>query len=149
MQRRAMIWALAECLGITIERPEVPTPAPTAAAPMLRMLEDSLAELAPAAGHERYKQHAVAQLARCLTRYDAVGPELDRQDTEEIGALLGRTFADRADADRALEAFVRTAGPESDAALVQCFARQVERMVFALEPVADLVDGFDLAPAHL
>jgi hypothetical protein len=149
MQRRALVWALAECIGISIERPLPPTPAPTAAAPMLAMLEDSIAQQPPAAGFDRYQQHALAQLARCLARVDAVGPELDAQTTAEIATILGRDLADRAEADRELERFVLSAGPEADAALVGCFARQVERTVFALEPVADLVDGFDLAPAHL
>ncbi|HEY2332719.1 MAG TPA: phosphotransferase family protein [Acidimicrobiales bacterium] len=149
MQRRALVWALAECIGVDVERPSPPTPAPTAAAPMLAMLEDSIAQQPPATGFDRYQQHALAQLARCLIRLDAVGPELDRQTTDEMGAILGRTFADRAEADAELEGFVQAAGPEADAALVRCFTRQVERTVFALEPVADLVDGFDLAPARL
>ncbi|MGE0796427.1 MAG: phosphotransferase family protein [Acidimicrobiia bacterium] len=149
MQRRALLWALAECIGVTIDRPEPPAPAPTAAAPLLRMLEDSLAQLAPATGFERYQQLSVGLLARCLTRLDEVGPELDRQTVEEYSAVLGRPYGDRREAERDLEAFVRSAGPESDAALVQCFARQVERQVFALEPVADRVAGFDLAPVVL
>ncbi|MCW2621973.1 MAG: aminoglycoside phosphotransferase [Frankiales bacterium] len=147
MQRRTLVWALAECLGLEVERPAPPAPAESPRAAMHVMLQDSLAQLTPGSGIDRYTQAAVATLARCLAHADAVGPELERQDIAEIGSLLGSSFDDRASADRALEEFVLTAGPESDAALAQCFARQVERMVHLLEPVADRVAGYDLAPA--
>jgi aminoglycoside phosphotransferase (APT) family kinase protein len=149
MQRRTLVWALAECLGLEIERPAPPAPAVSPRAPMHAMLQDSLAQLTPGSGIDRYTQRAVALLARCLAHADAVGPELEQQDLAAIGSVLGRSFDDRAAADRALEEFVLAAGPESDAALVQCFAGQVERQVHQLEPVADRVAGYDLAPASL
>lgn len=149
MQRRALVWALAECLGVNVERPEPPTSAPTRDAPMLRMLEDQLAQLVSAPGHEGYQQQAVALLARCLTRADAVGAELDAQTASEFAAVLGQPVAGMDEANRLLEAFVLDAGPEADADLVRCFTRQVERLVFALEPVADRVVGYDLEPATL
>jgi aminoglycoside phosphotransferase (APT) family kinase protein len=149
MQRRALVWALAECLGVTVDRPAAPAPEATRATPMLRMLEDSIRQLPPASGYEKYQQRALLTLARCIGRVDAVGRRLDEQDLDEAGRLLGHRPADVAQADRELERFVGTAGPDSDAALVQFFARQVERQVHALEPVADRVAGQDLAPVVL
>ena len=174
MQRRALVWALAECIGVTIERPTCPVLVPaddptgrqvgstpsavgrqsaigqqSAIAPMLMMLEDSLAQMAPGTGIARYQHQTTALLAACATQTDAVGPELDRATAAEWGAVLGRPVDDLRAAAADMERFVRTAGPEFDTALAQCFARQVERMVFALEPVADRVRGYDLVPVDL
>jgi aminoglycoside phosphotransferase (APT) family kinase protein len=146
MQRRAAIWALAECLGVTIDPPLAPEPAPTTAAPMLHMLADLLAQLQPASGVDRYPRHALGMMAKCLIHNDGVGAQLDRQTTDEFGAILGRYYDTRLAADHDLEQFVRTAGPEWDVALVQCFARQIERQVLALAPIADYVAGYALAP---
>ena len=149
MQRRALVWALAECIGVSVDRPSAPTPCPSPLAPMVAMLDDSLAQLHPGTGMDRYHQHATALLTRCVARADAVGPDLDLATAAEWGAILGRRVDDLREAAPAMERFVRDAGADSDASLVQCFARQVERMVFALEPVADRVRGYDLAPVVL
>ena len=149
MQRRALVWALTECMGVTIDRPEAPTASPSPLAPMLNMLDDSLAQLRPTTGADRYQQHATALLARCVARADAVGPELDRATAREWSAFLQEPVDDLGGAAVDMEGFVRAAGPDEDAALVQCFARQVERMVFALEPVADRVRGYDLVAVEL
>jgi aminoglycoside phosphotransferase (APT) family kinase protein len=149
MQRRALVWALAECIGVAVERPSPPTPQPTSIGPVLAMLEDAVAQLPAAEGPGRYQLQATALLARCARRADAVRPGLDRQTTAEIEAVLGHGFDDLEAAERELEQHVLRTGPESDAALAQLFARQVERAVFVLEPVADRVAGYDLAPVVL
>jgi aminoglycoside phosphotransferase (APT) family kinase protein len=152
MQRRALIWALGECIGVAIERPAAPqlvSPQPSAIAPMLMMVEDSLAQLPPGAGIARYQQQASVLLARCAVRADAVGPELDSATAAEWSVLLGRPVHDLRAAAADMERFVRNAGPEFDGAIARCFARQVERMVFALEPIADRVTGYDLVPVDL
>lgn len=149
MQRRALVWALAECTEVAVAPLPAPVPAPTPAAPMLHMLEDALAQLGPATGYDRYQQQAAIVLARCLTRYDEVGPGVAQQDLKEIGALLGRELPERRTADRALEEHVSRIGAGGDAALVTLFVRQVERQVHALEPLADRVAGYDLSPVVL
>lgn len=149
MQRRALVWALAECAAVAVPLPPEPVPAPTPAARLIRMLEDSLAQLGPAAGHVRYQQQAALSLARCLSRYDEVGPSLAHDDLEEISALLGRELPDRTAADRALEEFVARVGADADEPLVTLFVRQVERQVHALEPLADRVAGYRLPPVDL
>ena len=146
MQRRAAIWALAECLGVTIERPVAPEPKPTTAAPMLHMLRDLLGQLQPPSSLDRYPHYALGMMANCLLHHDEVGAQLDRDTTDEFGAILGRRYETRLEADRDLEQFVRIAGPESDRVLVQCFARQIERQVLALAPIAGYVAGYALAP---
>lgn len=146
MQRRAAIWALAECLGVTIERPVAPEPISTTAAPMLIMLQDLLAQLQPPSSLDRYPHYALGMMAQCLIHHDGVGAQLDRETTDDFGAILGRHYETRLEADRDLEHFVRTAGPESDRLLVQCFARQIERQVLAFAPIAGYVVGYALAP---
>lgn len=146
MQRRALVWALAECVGVVIDRPAPPDPRPTAAGPLLAMLGDAVQQLPAATGHDRYQQQALAVLVRCVARGDAVREELDHATQQERLALLDRPSDEPA---LALEALVRAAGPERDAELVQCFAREVEREVFLLEPVADRVAGYDLTPVVL
>jgi hypothetical protein len=149
MQRRALVWALAECIGVSIDPPVLPTAMESALSPMLVMLSDSLAQLQPARGMDGYQQRATALLARCVARTNEVGPPLDRATAAEYAAILGLSADDLRALYPEMESFVVAAGPDSDIALVQCFARQVERMVFALEPVADRVVGYALAPVDL
>jgi aminoglycoside phosphotransferase (APT) family kinase protein len=149
MQRRTLVWALAECVGVEIDRPARPTPAPTAQTPLLRMVEDSLAQLEPATKQDRYRQRSLALLARCATHAESVRSELDAQTAAESAALVGATPQALHDSATALEAFVQTADATQDAALVQLLARQVERSVLTYEPLADRLVGYDLAPVVL
>jgi aminoglycoside phosphotransferase (APT) family kinase protein len=153
MQRRALVWALSECLGVPVDMPQAPSVTasgtPSRVEPMIRMLKDSLDQFPPATGMGRYQQHATGLLAQCLLQTDLVGPELDAATCAEYGAILGKTVASVSEAQALMEPFVREAGPELDVALIQCFARQVERLVFSLEPVADRVTGYALVPVQL
>jgi aminoglycoside phosphotransferase (APT) family kinase protein len=153
MQRRALVWALSECLGVSVDMPAAPSIGapgqPSRVEPMIRMLNDALAQHPPTAGMGRYQQQATALLGQCLLQSDLVGPELDAATCVEYGAILGETVSGVREAQAVMEPFVLKAGPESDVALIRCFARQVERMVFALQPVADRVTGYALAPVTL
>jgi aminoglycoside phosphotransferase (APT) family kinase protein len=149
MQRRTLVWALAECLDVAIDRPAVVPPTPSARAPVLRMLEDAIGQLTPATKQDRYQQRSLSLLARCATHADAVGPELDAQSTAEIARLTGTTPGSRADADRALERFVLSAGAEHDTELARLLGRDVERSVLTYAPLADRLVGYDLAPVVL
>jgi hypothetical protein len=149
MQRRTLVWALAECLGLEIRLPDPVEPRPSPVGPVLRMLEDTLDQLPPGTGYERYQRQSAVLLARCATHADSVRPQLDAQTVEEVARLLGTSLADLPTAQRELEAFVLQAGPQHDAALVALLARQVERAVLALEPVADRVAGYALEPVVL
>jgi aminoglycoside phosphotransferase (APT) family kinase protein len=149
MQRRTLVWALAECVGVEISRPEAPKAAPTAQAPVLRMVEDAIAQLAPASKQDRYRQRSLALLARCATHADAVQAELDAQTAAEFAALTGTPPMDRRQSDHALEQLVLTADPSRDAELVHALARQVERSVLTYLPLADRLVGYDLAPVVL
>jgi aminoglycoside phosphotransferase (APT) family kinase protein len=145
MQRRTLVWALAECVDVEVPPPDPVSPRPSAVGPLLRMLEDALEQLPAGVGYERYQRQSAALLARCATHADGVRPELDAQTAQEIGDLLGRDPVDLAAASQELEAFVAAAGPEHDTALVTLLHRQVERSVLSLEPVADRVAGYALA----
>jgi len=62
-----------------------------------------------------------------LQRVDALAPRFDGDDLEEIGSLLGRSFADLREADAALEQHVLEAGPEEDVDLLRYFYRRTLR----------------------
>jgi aminoglycoside phosphotransferase (APT) family kinase protein len=153
MQRRALVWALSECVGVPVDIPVAPSAArttgPSRVEPMIRMLSDALDQFPPATGIGRYQQQATRLLAQCLLQAEVVGPELDAATCAEYEAILGVSVAGVSEAQAFMERFVLAAGPESDVALIQCFSRQVERMVFSLEPVADRVTGYALANVKL
>jgi aminoglycoside phosphotransferase (APT) family kinase protein len=153
MQRRALVWALSECVGVPVDMPAAPSIGgpnePSRVEPMIRMLNDALAQYPPATGMGRYQQQATSLLAQCLLQTDRVGPELDTATCAEYSAILGERVTSVGEAQASMESFVLAAGPESDTALIGCFARQVERLVFSLAPVADRVTGYALAAVKL
>ncbi len=63
-------------------------------------------------------------------------------DLDELAALLGTRPADMIAADRMLDAFVRNAGPEQDAALIRLFHRRLLRQCL-------IIAGPDAAADHL
>jgi hypothetical protein len=113
------------------------------------MLADAVGQLTPATRQDRYRHRSLSLLARCATHADEVGAAYDAQTLAEIAALLGTTPTDRGDAHRILETFVQAAGPEHDRELAQLFGRDVERSVLTYAPLADRLEGYDLAPVVL
>ena len=86
--------------------------------------------LAPSADPDpirRYERATAERAARYLARADLLGPELEAEDLDEAGAILGSRPAGWRDADARLEAFVASAGPEHDGHLVRYFHRHVQR----------------------
>jgi aminoglycoside phosphotransferase (APT) family kinase protein len=75
----------------------------------------------------RYERATAERVARYLQRADLLGPELEEEDLDEAGAILGRRPESWSDADARLEAFVQAAGPDDDARLVHYFHRHILR----------------------
>lgn len=127
------------CLQETFDIAPADAPAPageagTPSTALIRMLDDALSRI-PAEGEMQVAQKkAATDLVECLVRMDRMGPDLQRCNLEEIERLLGRRFADRAQADAALEAFVQSAGPEHDAALMRLFQVQEARRMALYGP---------------
>jgi aminoglycoside phosphotransferase (APT) family kinase protein len=149
MQRRTLVWALAECAGVQVDRPDPPVAATTQLTPMLRMVEDTVAQLTAPDRQTRYQQRSLTLLIQCVLAADSTRQALDAETTAEISAVLGQPLADLRSAEQALEDVIATGAIADEPALIQALARQVERQVFALAPLADRVRGYDLAPAVL
>lgn len=73
---------------------------------------------------------------------------LQRQDQHEAELLLGRRFDDYAQMDPALDAFVRSVGPEYDQRLLKLFMSQIERrvQVFGGTAIGASASHIDLPP---
>jgi hypothetical protein len=121
--RRSILLALSKLSGVPL--PELP-PLPARAgenAALIAKLRDTVAGIAAAdPGAEAQKAQAI-ELIEWVSRADDFSAGVVAQDIADVAALLGRPFADWASAEAALDAFVRDAGPEQDAALITLFAR--------------------------
>src|SRR3546814_7366310 len=69
---------------------------------------------------EEQKRQA-QDLIEWVSRADQMGAEAVARDLADVSAYLGQSFEDWASAEAALEAHVRTADPEEDAALIRLF----------------------------
>src|SRR5262249_4806554 len=103
-----------------------------------------VAMLAPSADADpirRYERATAERVARYLARADLLGPELEAEDLDEAGAILGRRPASWSEADARLEAFVQSAGPEHDGRLVHYFHRHILRHETLLEGALRELEG--------
>jgi aminoglycoside phosphotransferase (APT) family kinase protein len=138
---RLCLEVMAHVLGVELEPLELPVPEPTRATPAHGALA-SLLEAGQDRDPIRAFQIANARrLAVWTSRADLYGPALEAQDLDEVAALLGRRPATWSEADEALEKWVATAGPESDAALVRYFQRRFRRHEFLLEGALAELEG--------
>src|SRR3546814_2236947 len=60
-------------------------------------------------------------LIEWISRADQMGAEAVARDLADVSAYLSQSFEDWVSAEAALEAHVRTADPEEDAALIRLF----------------------------
>ena len=103
-----------------------------------------VAMLAPSADPDpirRYERATAERVARYLARADLLGPELEAEDLDEAGAILGRRPASWSEGDARLEAFVQSAGPEHDGRLVHYFHRHILRHETLLEGALRELEG--------
>lgn len=149
MTRRAMLWAIAEVVGIDIE------PAPPVAPPtgyysrVTRVLEGTAARMTattPMDEATRASAMALSQWAGALISVAAANAE---RDLDRVEALLGHRPANGADADRELEEFILAAGPEHDDALLGYFIAQTEARVAEAISLKHRLDPYALEPIRL
>jgi aminoglycoside phosphotransferase (APT) family kinase protein len=136
---RSTLEAIAEYMGMTIERPEMPADAGP---------EDPLAisadwaqqhDVAPALTSPFAKSRAseVSILIRCMERVRRLGSEIERADLDELGALLGHRVSDTAAGNAELDAAIRARRLE-DAPLVRFLGRRTYRLEWLYAPVTQL-----------
>lgn len=146
--RRVVVHALAEAMGVPLQTPVLDIVDSGPNAQLLTMLTDALAQVEVASDFQQTKLRAVGKLVEYLGRGDAMELRLRELERQEAQTLLDRTFADYSDIEAALEAFVKSAGPEHDEALLRLFMAQVERrvLVYGGTAIGASASHIDLPP---
>jgi aminoglycoside phosphotransferase (APT) family kinase protein len=129
MTRRAMLWAMAECLGVTITPPPATTLPEGRSSLVARVLEATLQRIDPNTDMGATDKASAAALIGWVRGQAAAGAVHEAADLDRAGAILGYTPKDWQAADAALERFVLDAGPEHDSMLFDYFVAQTEDRV--------------------
>ena len=139
---RTPIEVIAEGMGLTLDAVPEPAWTPTRQAPAFDAL---VARLGTAPEDETefaaYEREAALRSAEYLRRADAMGPEIEQLNIEDVAALTGERPADAAAADAALEAFVTKASASEDARLLPVLHRRLMRQEWLIEPVMKELRG--------
>jgi aminoglycoside phosphotransferase (APT) family kinase protein len=147
--QRGTIEAIAEAIGSPLERPALPEPPPGEHAPLYELLEENLAhELGPAFddGYFQYRTRLAGRLVRYARNVDRLGPAFGELELDDLGELLGRRPATSEDGAGAIAAFVASAGPEHDEALVHYFYRHAVRREALMAGALGAGEGATLQP---
>jgi aminoglycoside phosphotransferase (APT) family kinase protein len=147
MCRRAMLYGMAEVMGITIPtEPDVVAP-DSRDAILWRVLDATIDRIDtdgnPVATADRAAARTLAEWGRieaCSAVYYA------ERDLDRAAAILGYRPGDWRECDLALEQFVQNAGPEHDAVLFDYFTRQVESRVAQTGSVQRRLAHYALQP---
>lgn len=125
---------IAESVGVTLDA--VPDPEPNSSVPydaapaqlvnMLTCWETEDTAL-------RFHLDTAAVLGTYLERCAIYGASVLSADLADATALTGKPVSNRREADAAVDAFVRAAGPDQDATLVAFFNRWLSRQNFLLQ----------------
>lgn len=133
-------WAfevIAEIKGFELETLPLPTAVPSPRTPLHNRLFGGLRRLPVDARHD-YERRCLQQLARHLRCLDDLWPQLEAENVADVGALIGRGV-DAAGIDAALLAFIETAGPELDEAIIRTLDRMVQRSHMTMAPAGSLM----------
>jgi hypothetical protein len=107
------------------------------------LVEQLRRDVLPAVSDPFARQRAehAALLAACLDRRARLGPAVERVELDEIGALLGRSFADLDQALLALDVAIRAGRAGDDAEVLRYLARRCYRAEALHAPVVALYPG--------
>ncbi len=126
---RVPLERIASLIGVALEAPLLPEPETSPHA----VAHDVLVEQLGRDGRS-YELDVALRIAQYAREVDRRGARLEAEDLEEAAALVERRLADWREADAALQALVRAAGPERDADLVRFFWRRTLRREALLRP---------------
>lgn len=144
MTRRALLWAMAEVMGVELVR-GTPAAAPTGYySRVVRVLEGTIARMTTPTPMDEANQAAALRLAQWAGGLVADGRANEQRDLHRAAAIVGRPVHDWQDVAAALEAFALDAGPEDDETLLRYFAAQVEDRVAEAVSIQDRLDGYAL-----
>jgi aminoglycoside phosphotransferase (APT) family kinase protein len=129
MTRRAMLWAMAECRGVTIT-PLALTPLPEGRSALVsRVLEATINRIEPKTVMGAADKASAAALIGWVRGQAGAGAAHDAADLARAAAILGYSPSNWQATDAALERFVENAGPEHDSILFDYFVAQTEEWV--------------------
>ncbi|HEY9581055.1 MAG TPA: phosphotransferase [Rhizorhapis sp.] len=119
-------------------------------AALIAKLADTVAGINGVALIDEEQKRQAQDLIEWVSRADQMGAEAVARDLADVSAYLGQSFEDWASAEAALEAHVRTADPEEDAALIRLFgAIEGRRMqVWGPTSIGHAAQHVTLPPTH-
>jgi len=144
MTRRAMLWAIAEVMGVELERRAPAAPPTGYYSRVTRVLEGTIERMVTPSPMDEANQAAALRLARWAGALIGVGMANEQRDRERAAAIVGRPLSDWQDTAAALEEFVIAAGREHDEMLLRYFAAQVEDRVAEAVSIQDRLEGYAL-----
>ena len=148
MVRRAMLWAMAEVVGLKITPTPEPAPPTGYYSRVTRVLEGTVARMVTHSDTDAANQQAAVRLARWAGALITSGAVHAEQDLDRAAAILGRRPADWQEADQAMEKFALAAGPEHDLALLGYFIAQTEDRVAEAISLRSRLDPYALDPVR-
>ncbi len=144
---RCPLEVLAHTQGIELDPPELPDPSPSRRASAYGHLQTLLDPAQAGDDAERaYELDRAHRVAQYFERVDAYGAALEADDLDDAAAVLGRRPRSWAEADAALEALVKEAGPERDGELTRLFHRRLLREEALLQPTLRELEGASMPP---
>jgi hypothetical protein len=150
MCRRAMLAAMGEIIGIPLTPSPRVEPSGGRSELVWRMLEEKIGRMGNAESKmARYERESALALTQWAQGEAVVRATHETADLDRAGRILGSRPSSWREADAALEKFVQSAGPESDAQLFDYFARQTEDRIAEAVPVRDRLAGFAVKPLRL
>ena len=120
---------IARIDGVTLERYRTPQTPRDRWSLLVGALANVVDALPAADEYETYRRNDLAMGLRMVQEHDALRSALEREYLDDVEALIGRRPGDPWDADVQLEAFVQSAGPELDAAILRLLFRRNERVL--------------------
>jgi hypothetical protein len=138
---RACLEVMAATLGIELDPPTLPEPEVSRFAGIHDALTQRLKNASDGEDFAAYETDAAYRTSEYLRRVERYGRELEQNDLDEVGKLLGRSFNHWTDADRELEQLIETVGAKRDEDLIRLFHRRTLRHESLLQPVLRELEG--------
>jgi len=149
MTRRALLWSIAEVMGVDVEPMPLSKPPSGYYSRVTRVLEGTIARMVAATATDEANQAAAVRLARWAGALVSDGMRNYRRDLDGASKILGRPVHDWQEAEAELETFALDAGPEHDLALLKYFAAQTEARVAEAVSIQDRLAGYALPEVEI
>lgn len=139
---RATCEALADAMGIELERPELPDV--EMASSLEGVIISNLREEVLSAVEGDFPRHRLDHatlLVECLDRQKQIGPQLADIELDEIAVLTGHRSDTLEDGLMALDKAIQSQGAGNEEDVLRYLARRAWRLEYLWKPVVDLFPG--------